>query len=209
MAEKRMRYFRIKNKDAGMILAKMILMAAMVVSGEQGAVATSGPASRPAGEPTTQVTGPKQVIVAFLKDLEQLPVEERKGHACGRTFKTRLSEYVSDAAIDSLSTMYGRGLANLSKEEIATLRESLVSAWTSMIHYYQGFLMYDKIRDVLSISMPGSTAPKPVRMVVPSSGPAYPGPVEVMVECIQENSVWKVNNVRLLPLGRHKPPKAE
>jgi hypothetical protein len=188
-----------------MILAKLILMVAMV-SGNSNAVGAV-PTSAPTSQPATQVTEPKQVIVDFLKGLEQLPVEERKGHARGNTFKAELSKYVSDAAVDSYSTLYGRGLANLSAEEIATLRESLVAAWASLIHYYQGYLMYDKARNVLSISMPGSTKPKPFRMVVPSSGPAYPGPVEVMVECIQENGVWKVNNVRLLPLARNKLPK--
>lgn len=186
-----------------MILAKLILAAAMVVSVGGAPVATT---TAPTSKPATQATDPRQLIVAFLKGLEQLPEEERQGHQCGSAFKTQLSHDVADQAVDAYSTRYGRGLANLSEEEAQILRESLVAAWTAMVNYYRGYLMYDKARDVLSISMPGSTQPKPFRMVVPTSGPAYPGAVEFVVECVQEKGGWKVNSVRILPLGRKVEP---
>ena len=185
-----------------MILAKLILAAAMVVSVGGAPVATT---TAPTSKPATQATDPRQLIVAFLKGLEQLPEEERQGHQCGSAFKTQLSHDVADQAVDAYSTRYGRGLANLSEEEAQILRESLVAAWTAMVNYYRGYLMYDKARDVLSISMPG-TQPKPFRMVVPTSGPAYPSSVEFVVECVQEKGVLKVNSVRILPLGRKVEP---
>lgn len=189
-----------------MVLAKIVLMAAMVVG---SGYAMGAMPSAPTSQPATQVTDPKQVIVDFLKGLEQLPVQEHQGHKCGKAFKATLSESVSDSAVEAYSTMYGRGLANMSAEEIATLRESLVAAWTAMINYYRGYLMYDKAQDVISISMSGSNKPKPFRRVIPTSGPAYPGPVEVLVECVQEKGIWKINNLRLLPLGREKAPAAD
>jgi hypothetical protein len=194
-----------------MVLTKMILAAAMVAGGVcmVGTVPTSSPVTMPTSGPASRATDPRQVIVEFLKGLEALPAQEHQKGMCGRTAKTMLSQYVSDEAVDAYSTRYGRGLANLSAEEATKLREALVSAWTSMVYFYQGKLVYDKSRDVISISMAGAKEPKPFRMVVPTSGPEYPGPVEVLVETVQEKGVWKINNVRLLPLGRDKKTNAQ
>jgi hypothetical protein len=189
-----------------MVLTKMVLTAAMIAGGVcmVGTAPTSSPVTVPMSGPASQAADPRQVIVEFLKGLEALPAQEHQGAACGRAFKTALSQYVSDEAVDAYSTRYGRGLANLSATEATSLRESLVAAWTSMIYFYQGKLMYDKPGKVTSISMLGAKGPKPFRMTIPTSGPEYPGPVDVLVESVQENGVWKINNVRLLPLGREK-----
>ena len=165
-----------------------------------GVVMVCGSSVRSAVNPPG-TTRPATVAENFLKGMEEMLVLESQGKQKQATeVKNRLAGMISDETVNDEVAPFGKSVANLSAEAILNIQTGMVTAWGALVNYYHGSIDYSQIDTM--IPMLQAAQKDSAHIAIGTLGPDKTHRVRIVVFCVQENSQWKIKQVRLAPLRK-------
>jgi hypothetical protein len=184
-------------------LRVLIISSVLMVVCPVGQAATSQPAT------TQGVSVPAKTAENFLKGLEQFLALEHRNRQEADLVLGETSDSISDEPLTSAVALKGHRLSDLSEEEVNLSRKELASTWAAIINFYTGFINYNQAK---ILSFPGSPKPNSLsgltQVLFPAANPAFPRPVNILINLIPEKNTWKVKSIILLS-ARPKPPQTQ